>query len=146
MQADFTATWRRSAGCGDEFDDLGHFEELRAGEDQARSAREASAAYDAKVASELARIRAINAGRAGGWAWDPTGLLVPSRSAKSRSVSPPAPAQGPAAAPLTTNETITAIEDDTELLADVKVTRSPDVKVTPTARRAPDRERDDHGH
>ena len=76
VQRDFTASWRRGYGYGDEFDDLGHFEELRAGEDLARSAREASAAYDARVASELARIRAINAGRAGGWAWNPTGLLV----------------------------------------------------------------------
>ena len=124
VQADFTATWRRSAGCGDEFDDLGHFEELRAGEDLARSAREASAAYDAKVASELARIRAINAGRAGGRAWDPTGLLVPSRS-----VSPPATA--PAVAPLTANETITAIEEaGAEILADVKVTPPPVAPLT----------------
>ena len=54
VNRDFTATWRRGYGYGDEFNDLGHFEELRAGEDLARSAREASAAYDARVASELA--------------------------------------------------------------------------------------------
>ena len=131
VQADFTATWRRGYGYGDEFDDLGHFEGLRAGEDLARSAREASAAYDARVASGLARIRAINAGRAGGWAWDPTGLLVPSLAAKSLSASAPATAQGPAAAPLTTNGTITAIEEaGAEILADVKVTPPPDAPLT----------------
>ena len=92
VQRDFTASWRRGYGYGDELDDLGHFEELRAGEDLARSAREASSAYDARVASELARIRAINAGRAGGGAWNPTGLLVSSQAAKSSSVSAPATA------------------------------------------------------
>ena len=127
MNRDFTATWRRGYGYGDEFDDLGHFEELRAGEDPARSAREASAAYDAKVASELARIRAINAGRAGGGAWDPTGLLVPSLAAKSLSASAPATAQGPDAAPLTTT---IGIEDDAALLADV-------MKVSPHVDTAP---------
>ena len=127
VNRDFTATWRHGYGYGDEFDNLGHFEELRAGEDLARSAREASAAYDARVASELARVRASNAGRAGGWAWDPTGLLVPSLAAKSLSASAPATAQGPDAAPLTTT---IGIEDDAELLADV-------VKVSPHVDAAP---------
>ena len=127
VQRDFTASWRRGYGYGDEFDDLGHFEKLRAGEDLARSAREASSAYDARVASELARIRAINAGRAGGWAWDPTGLLVPSLAAKSLSASAPATAQGPDAAPLTTT---IGIEDDAALLADVKVTPTAGASLT----------------
>ena len=99
VNRDFTATWRRGYGYGDEFDDLGHFEEMRAGEDLGRSARDASAAYDARVAFELARIRAIDAGGAGGGAWDPTGLLVPSLDAKSLSASAPATRQGPDAAP-----------------------------------------------
>ena len=127
VRRDFTASWRRGYGYGDELDDLGHFEELRAGEDLARSAREASAAYDARVASELARIRAINAGRAGGWAWNPTGLLVPSQAAKSSSVSAPATTQGPDAAPLTTT---IGIEDDAALLADVKVTPTAGASLT----------------
>ena len=126
VQADFTATRRRAHGYGDEFDDPGHFEELRAGEDLARIAREESAAYDALVAPELARIRAINAGRAGGWTWGPAGLLVPSQVAKPR-VSAPATAQGPDAAHLTTTM---GPEDDAALLVNTKVTPTPSAILT----------------